>query len=94
MATYLVTTDSPSLRQAMLGSQWNALPTGKVIDELRSEVGETVPTQAKAFSSCSVVSNGAEPVLLFNVGQSAANEYLIAVPRSKLKLLTMKLTNA
>lgn len=93
MATYLVTSDSPSLRQAMLGSQWNALPTGKKIDELRSEVGETVPTQAKAYSTCSVVSNGAEPVLLFNVGNSAANEYLIAVPRSKLKLLSMKLAN-
>lgn len=94
MATHLVTPDSPSLRQAMMGSQWNRLPSGKVVDELRSEVGYTVPTQAKAYSSCSVITNGIEPVFLYNIGNSAANEYLVAVPRSKLKLLTTKLASA
>jgi len=93
MATYLVIPDNPAIRQSMLGSQWNALPAGKKVDELQLELGVTVPTQAKAYSSAVVYSNGTEPVFVCNIGQAALNEYLMAVPRSQVKALRMKLAN-
>lgn len=90
MATYIKTADNAALRHSVMGSAGNIMPTGKVVDELWAEIGETVPAQSTTFSTAYVYHANGEPVYVFNCGNSAANEYLIAVPHRHLKSLTIK----
>lgn len=90
MATYIKTSDVPALRHAFMGSAGNLMPTGKQVDELWAEIGETVPTQTTTYSTAYVYHANGEVVYVFNLGNSAANEYLVAVPHRHLKSLTIK----
>lgn len=90
MATCVKTKDNPAIRHSFMGTAGNILPTGKDIDEIWCELGETVPTQTVTYSTGYVYHANGEPIYVFNIGNSAANEYLIAVPRRHLKSLTIK----
>lgn len=96
MATYIITDDQPGLRQSYLGSANPKLPTGKVVDNLYTELGVTIPTQTAAYSSFAgqSIGPGGTEFFIFNIGNSALNEYLICVPRHQIRNLTIKTTNA
>lgn len=90
MATYIKTADNPAIRHSVMGSAGNIMPVGKEVDELWCELGETVPTQTVTYSTGNVYHANGEPVYVFAIGNSAANEYLVAVPHRHLKNLTIK----
>lgn len=94
MATYIKTADNPGLRQSFMGNAANILPTGKAVDEIWAELGETVPTQTVTYSTASVYTANGEVLYVFNIGNSAANEYLVAVPRKNLIAMTIKTKTA
>jgi len=92
MATYIKTADSVGFRSAYAGNAVPPMPTGKMVDELWAELGETVPTQTVANSSFKGVSlHNGEMYFSWAIGNSSANEYLVVVPRKHLKNLTIKL---
>lgn len=92
MATQIKTADSVALRGSFSGG-YNQMPTGKEIDELWAELGITVPTQTVAHSSFTAVhlSPTGKKILIWTIGNSADNEYLVLVPLDHVKNLIMKL---
>lgn len=92
MSTYIKTSDSVGFRSSFAGNAVPPMPTGKEVDELWCELGETVPTQTVAKSSYlgSSIHNG-EVYYSWSIGDSAINDYLICVPKKHVKNLTLKL---
>jgi len=92
MATYIIITHQPGLLDAFEGNARPAIPTGKTASEDWIELGETIPAQVKAHSSFLGALPGPDGELMFNfaIGQAAANEYLITVPKHQIKNITIK----